>query len=66
DIARSLEMSRQRAHYNVKVLRSLELIEQTDDKKEKLSFKGEETIADGEDGLFVSPSSKEKASSEEN
>lgn len=66
DIARSLEMSRQRAHYNVKVLRSLELIERTGDKKEKLSFKGEETIAGGEDGLFVSPSAKEKASSKEN
>jgi DNA-binding MarR family transcriptional regulator len=60
NIARSLEMSRQRAHYNVKVLRSLELIEQTDDRKEKLSFKGEETIAGGENGLFVSPSSEEQ------
>jgi DNA-binding MarR family transcriptional regulator len=64
EIARSLEMSRQRAHYNVKVLRSLELIEQTGDKKEKLSFRGEEIIADGEDGLFVSPSSEKGASKE--
>jgi DNA-binding MarR family transcriptional regulator len=64
DIARSLEMSRQRAHYNVKVLRSLDLIEQTSDKKEKLSFRGEEIIADGEEGLFVSPSSETEASKE--
>jgi DNA-binding MarR family transcriptional regulator len=64
DIARSLEMSRQRAHYNVKVLRSLELLEQTSDKKEKLSFRGEEIIADGEEGLFVSPSSEKEPSKE--
>lgn len=66
DIARSLEMSRQRAHYNVKVLRSLDLLEQTEDKREKLSFKGEEIIADGENGLFVSPSSETESSTGSN
>ncbi|MCK4445402.1 MAG: helix-turn-helix domain-containing protein [Thermoplasmata archaeon] len=64
EIAKSLEMSRQRSHYNVKVLRSLELVQRTDDGKEELSFKGEEMIAEGENGLFISPSSKEEGSKE--
>jgi predicted transcriptional regulator len=59
EIAISLEMSRQRSHYNVKVLRSLGLIQTNENKKEELTFKGEEMIAEGENGLFVSPSSVE-------
>ncbi len=66
EIAKSLEMSRQRSHYNVKVLRSLELIQTNDDKKEELTFKGEEMISEGENGLFVSPSTVENGPRESN
>ncbi len=66
EIAKSLEMSRQRSHYNVKVLRSLGLVQMTEDKKEELTFKGEEMIAEGENGLFVSPSSVEDRPKEPN
>lgn len=66
NIAKSLEMSRQRAHYNVKVLRSMELVERTGDKKEGLTYKGEEAIADGENGLFVSPSSETEPTKDDN
>lgn len=62
EIAKSMEMSRQRSHYNVKVLRSLELIQRTENGKEELTFKGEEMISEGENGLFISPSSKEEGS----
>ena len=64
EIAKSLEMSRQRSHYNVKVLRSLGLIQTNDDKKEELTFKGEEMISEGENGLFISPSTVENGPKE--
>ncbi|UCG70325.1 MAG: winged helix-turn-helix transcriptional regulator [Thermoplasmata archaeon] len=49
DIARHFRISRQRAHYNVKMLRSLSLVQPTMDGRIELSQKGTETIGEIEE-----------------
>ncbi len=46
EIARQLGLSRQRAHYNVKALRALSLVQPTPDGETALSASGAETVAE--------------------
>ena len=57
EISRSLKLSRQRVHYNVKKLRSLDLVEVTRDKKLGLSSKGTEVVEEVESTHKNSPNS---------
>jgi DNA-binding MarR family transcriptional regulator len=57
EISRSLKLSRQRVHYNVKKLRSLDLVEVTAVRKLGLSLKGTEIVEDVEKDTKKNPNS---------
>jgi DNA-binding MarR family transcriptional regulator len=58
DIARHLRISRQRAHYNVKTLRSFSLVQPTTDGRIELSQKGTETIGEVESSHLANQGSR--------